>query len=97
MENNWPYGHSSSNYRQMDTKEGAIADRPHVPHIPSAPFSENNELELLWGRMNGMDEALTTLQHGHNLLASALEELKGARPSPSPSPSQSDVPSASPS
>jgi len=34
-------------------------------------------LELIWGRMNGFDEALTTLQHGHNLLASALEELKG--------------------
>jgi hypothetical protein len=74
----------------QDTKEdeGAAIPRPHVPHIPSAPFSENNELELLWGRLNGMDEALTTLQHGHNLLASALEELKGAR--------QSGVPSTSP-
>jgi hypothetical protein len=76
----------------QDTKEDEGAaiptPRPHVPDIPSAPFSENNELELLWGRLNGMDEALTTLQHGHNLLASALEELKGAR--------QSGVPSTSP-
>jgi hypothetical protein len=59
------------------TQATTTTTRPHVPHIPSAPFSENSELELIWGRMNGFDEALTTLQHGHNLLASALEELKG--------------------
>jgi hypothetical protein len=54
-------------------------ERPHMPSVPhaDAPFSEDKDMEMLWGRLNGLSEAIAMLQHGHNLLASSLEEIKG--------------------
>lgn len=63
---------------EMQCVEGLPLERPHAPNVPDAPFPVGSDCELIWGRLNGLDEALAILQHGHNLLASALEELKGS-------------------
>lgn len=62
-----------------DTKR--VCQRPHMPDVPSEPFKTNpgGDLEMIWGRMNGLDEAIAVLQHGHNLLASTMEELRACQ------------------
>lgn len=67
----------------MDVPRVAADDdgrtRDHMPTMPclNSTFSDDTRMDMLWGRLNGIDEVIKMLQHGHNIISSSLDDLKG--------------------